>query len=399
MKERVLTIHGIATGGDWQEEITAAFSPHFECVSITYSQYRRLGILKLLLDPWVLGAGAALGSTIWWVAPAGGGAPSWIEGGFAALAMAAYLATYERRRRAFKTMLRQAGPYAQRAHQTYTHLIAHSFGTYLAGRALAGRPDFHLGRIVFVGSVLPRSFPWNRMRGVPGTSDKFLEVRNELGGADYVVWIAWAASALIRGLGLAGLRGFATSDLVHTVGDPRARCAQCHERPAPIHNVLSADLGHSDTFVNSGYAEWFWLPFLWGIEPHEYHDFVKLCTAAAALEREWSEQTRTSNHVDQRLATIEDELHRRQWRWTQGTFGSYVAREVMSRFPGTPDTLKDSVALAVRGTWLAVMQALEAQQARADRLRKREAPDTAQDASIAWLNPHLAVRKAVASLA
>ena len=75
-------------------------------------------------------------------------------------------------------------------------------------------------------------------------------------------------------------------------------------------------------------------------------------------------------HVDPRLVKIERQLHNQTWRWTGGTFGSFVEREVMSRFPGTPESLKDSVALAIRGTWDSVAQALDAYQARAVRAKK-----------------------------
>lgn len=33
MKEYVVTVHGIATEGKWQEELRTAFAPHFECIS------------------------------------------------------------------------------------------------------------------------------------------------------------------------------------------------------------------------------------------------------------------------------------------------------------------------------------------------------------------------------
>jgi hypothetical protein len=42
-RRRVLTIHGIETSGDWQEDVARAFAPHFACKTIKYPHYRWLG--------------------------------------------------------------------------------------------------------------------------------------------------------------------------------------------------------------------------------------------------------------------------------------------------------------------------------------------------------------------
>jgi hypothetical protein len=254
--------------------------------------------------------------------------------------------------------------------------------------------------VVFIGCVLPRKFPWATLQASSGgDGSKFLEVRNELARRDIVVCLAWLMSPLIRGLGIAGFRGFTGSSAkIHDLSDPDTACESCSVTPVPIHNVRSEYLGHSDTFVTSGYAETYWLPFLWGIEPTEYHEFLKHCNAAAALEREWGPGSRQRGHVDPRLVRVERQLHTQEWRWTGGTFGSFVEREVMSRFPGTPESLRDSVALAIRGTWDSVGRALDAYQARAVRARNKQRPDPEADAAIAWLNPYRAVRRAVNEL-
>lgn len=398
MKEYVITIHGIATKGTWQEQIGTAFAPHFDCLPVKYPQYRWLGALKLLQEPIILFPTivGVLALRQWLPGPIR--TVGWLFIG--ALVFLAYLATYYRRTRAFNRMLEQASPHTSRALQTRTHLIAHSFGTYLTGRALQERPDFYVGRVVFIGCVLPREFPWATLQA-PSVGDgrKFLEVRNELARRDLVVCAAWLMSPLIRGLGIAGFSGFTdSSGQIHDLSNPNTTCTSCILAPVSIHNVHSEYLGHSGTFVTSGYAETYWLPFLWGIEPTEYHQFLKYCNAAAALERDWSPASRQRGHVDPRLVRVERQLHTQKWRWTGGTFGSFVEQEVMSRFPGTPESLRDSVALAIRGTWDSVRQALDAYQARAVRARDKLPPDLRADAAIAWLNPHRAVRRAVNEL-
>jgi len=391
MRDRVLMVHGIWTKGAWQDEVARVFKPHFDCICIKYPHYRWFGPLALILEPYVLLILALVVVVFhkWPVA-------SYVEYAlYGLLLVAAYLATYLRRSRAFNTVLTQASPYAQRRFQQETHLIAHSLGTYLIGRALRARPEFHLGRVVLVGCVLPRSFAWSQLRavGVKNTP-KCLAVRNEIARKDVVVCLAWLMSWLIRGLGIAGFAGFKGSTaLIHTVQDPSQPCPSCPAAMALVHNVLAKELGHSGTFVGTGYAEAFWMVFFWDIEPPEYADFIDLCNTAAGLEREWSPASRAAGHVDPRLVNIEAQLHSRKWRWCGGKFGDYVAQEVQSRFPISGQALQDSVGLAVHGTWLVVLQAMEAWQLR---VQQGFPDDPASDAVIAWLNPKEAVRRAVA---
>jgi len=70
----------------------------------------------------------------------------------------------------------------------------------------------------------------------------------------------------------------------------------------------------------------------------------------------------------------------------------------LSRYPAGGQPLNQSVSLAVRGTWRSVMLALEARQTREDRVRRSLPADPVADATIAWLNPREAVRRAVALL-
>lgn len=401
MRQQVLTVHGIATTGRWQEELVEAYAPHFECISIKYPHYRRLGVPKLLLEPWILmPALTALGAL--WLLDAGefrgfGWLFTWPVS--LLLGAAAYVATYRRRTLSFNVVVTKASPYARPGNQDRTHLIAHSFGTYLIARVLQKRAGVRLGRIVLVGCVLPRAFPWATLHKTSGTGPKFFEIRNELARRDYVVCSAWLMSWLIQGLGIAGFCGFKGGPpLIHDLADPDVACAGCRTGVAPIHNVVSKYLGHSDTFVGSGYAETFWLPFLWGIEPTEYQDFLNHCNAAGGLEREWSKRTREKGYVDPRLVEIETELRAKTWRWTAGTFDSFVRDEVKSRFPVTHKSFEDFVSLAIRGAWSSVILAMEAHEARADRARKQLPPDSKADEAIAWLNPHLAVRRAVTLL-
>ena len=422
IRERVLTIHGIESSGDWQEDIARAFAPHFECKTIKYPHYRWVGPLKLLLEPYVfLVLGVICAGVLFRVNHSS-------RTGWLALAMLffiAYLASYWRRSCAFNHVLQQVSNYARPDDQSETHLIAHSLGTFLMGLALRKRPDVHLGRVVFVGCVLPRSFPWHTLKGLSGPEYRFIDVRNEVGQKDMVVWSAWLMSWLIRGLGVSGLRGFKGKDnFVHTLSAPGVPCPQGASCSAKVHNMLSQYLGHSDAFVGSGYAETFWLPYLWGIEPKEYQQFLLYCKTAVGLERSWSVGARAQGIVDQQLIDVENKLLDQNWRWCNGAFRDYVLQEVSSKKKGSVAELQQLTALAVRGVWQVIHLAVAARLSRQERLSTQLATrqrsfsqrigldwrrhrvfsneelvyDPAVDQMMEYLNPRLAVRWAVERL-
>src|SRR5689334_18491935 len=60
MPKKLITIHGINTKGEWQEDVGEVLGPHFECSSIKYPDYRWFGETKILLEPRVLVLGMIL---------------------------------------------------------------------------------------------------------------------------------------------------------------------------------------------------------------------------------------------------------------------------------------------------------------------------------------------------
>lgn len=421
IRERVLTIHGIESSGDWQEDVARAFAPHFACKTIKYPHYRWLGPLKLLLEPYVflvLGVIVAVALFLMKYSSRTG----WFV--LASLFLIAYFASYWRRSCAFNHVLKQVSLYAQPDDQSETHLIAHSLGTYLMGLALRKRANIHLGRIILVGCVLPRSFPWKTLTALSGTGYRFIDVRNEVGRKDIVVWSAWAMSWLVRGLGVAGLRGFKGEEkFIHTLSNPGV-CPQGNSCSAKIHNMLSEYLGHSDAFVGSGYAEAFWLPYLWGIEPEEYQQLRLSCKLAAGLERPWSAGARAQGHVDARLIAVENKLLASNWRWCNGSFAQYIQQEVASKKNVAGPELDQLTALAARGVWQVIHLAAQARLNRQERLSAQLATtqktwaqkigfdwrrhrvfsneelvyDPSTDQIMEYLDPRLAVRWAVERL-
>ena len=57
MEEYIITVHGIATAGKWQDDISTAYAPHFECLTVSNRHYRWLGALKLFKSLILLAGG------------------------------------------------------------------------------------------------------------------------------------------------------------------------------------------------------------------------------------------------------------------------------------------------------------------------------------------------------
>ncbi|MGE5304025.1 MAG: hypothetical protein ACM3TN_11980 [Alphaproteobacteria bacterium] len=145
------------------------------------------------------------------------------------------------------------------------HFLGHSNGTYLLGKSLERVPGMRFGRIVLVGSVLPRNYPWAQIFD----RDQVKILRNDRANRDVPVGIL--CSALrgfgMRALGTAGVDGFDFNDertsevfyydgghskalsesnienlvdyLLSGFGDDKKREELCQNRPAPIFGFCS----------------------------------------------------------------------------------------------------------------------------------------------------------------
>lgn len=76
--------------------------------------------------------------------------------------------------------------------------VAHSFGTYILGKALKRFPEVELDRILLLGSVMPRTYPWKKMKR------KCRRVLNVIAQSD----VALSLAQYVPGLGSAGKKGF-----------------------------------------------------------------------------------------------------------------------------------------------------------------------------------------------
>jgi hypothetical protein len=213
------------------------------------------------------------------------------------------------------------------------YVVAHSLGTHFVGTALRKYPGIRLGKVIFAGSVLPQDYPWQDVFAAnPGAVEC---IRNDVGRRDLVPRLARVAHRiwLLRGFGMSGWAGFnELDDLVHTVNAPEEDCTRCEvcPHPAPVHNVICKDFGHSGAFRDPRYTAYIWLPFLWGFGSHDYSNFIKLCLLLEEHEK---------NQRHEAYAIVEYELHHAKWAWTGGmSFREYIESLIMA-YPS--DSTKD----------------------------------------------------------
>lgn len=354
MLRKLVSIHGINSAAPWQEQIERVFAPHFDVITIRYKDYRRFGASRLafgsawflLLVPLAI-ATVVLGFLFRSTAVAWSAA---VLLGFA-FVIAACLASSRRSKvlNNFKTELDERIPTGDSP-----HLIAHSFGTFLAAHALLKFPNVSFRRVIFAGCVLPRHFRWNDIFS-RNLGEGFVHLRNEIAAKDWIPRIAaFSKLLLLPGFGGAGVFGFIGSkEYIHTVTTPAALCTHCQSThfQARIHNVLYSEYVHSDHFVGVGHAESFWLPYFWDIEPCEFRDFVDFCSLASCLEDELDLHN---------LSIVEEELRNRHWNWAGATLAAFIESQIIS-WVRDERRAENLVARAVRLTWRAVEEAASEQ--------------------------------------
>ena len=110
------------------------------------------------------------------------------------------------------------------------NVVAHSFGTYIVGRALTKFRDITLGKVVLCGAILPCDFDWVSVFA----ENQVLEVRN-----DYGVDNIWSSVArwIVHDAGSSGAEGFSIMSPL-------------------VHNHRFEKFGHSDYFRPGHYEQW-----------------------------------------------------------------------------------------------------------------------------------------------
>ncbi|MDE2821878.1 MAG: hypothetical protein OXK79_00045, partial [Chloroflexota bacterium] len=297
--------------------------------------------------------------------------PWWFTGVASLVGAAVYIAGIQRHRCAMRTkaLITNAS-----ASALTTHVIAHSFGTYLAVRAMAMH-DILFARVVFVGCVLPRRFNWHTLFKRASGPSRVKDVRNEIGSSDFVVRLAGFTTWLTRELGSAGRTGFLpVGHKVHSISNPWHECQECSTSAAArVHNVTLEEYGHSTWALGIGHALHFWLPYLWGYPPAEFRNWLNVCSQATR---------------GLQTAAKDDYVHavgfllRHKWTWTR-------------KVDGTPRTLETYLAdqIGDEATVLSVQAEVMRRLVHAVYLAQQAATEDAPyNEKIRWrLDPKLAI--------
>lgn len=145
----VITVHGIRTNGDWQDDLKNLLEAAEPGITVRSFRYGFFSSLAFLIPPlrWLMG----------------------------------------RQFRSFFVQEVRSVPDGARI-----DLVAHGFGTYLAASALKCLPAGKtIHTVIFAGSVLPVSFPWYRYLQA-GTVGR---VVNECGWDDWVLVVCQSTAS------------------------------------------------------------------------------------------------------------------------------------------------------------------------------------------------------------
>ncbi|MBI1904313.1 MAG: hypothetical protein HYS13_24730 [Planctomycetia bacterium] len=261
----------------------------------------------LSMAMWMMGGGAWAGWPLFWASVAS----------LVILAAGGWWLAQRRYHRRAAEFLNWLNGHAELAKGRTVHVIAHSFGTWLTGEALrSGELKLEIRRLILVGCVLRRDFPWPKSTEPPVLVGKVQQVRNEVGGRDPVAAvIQWLESRglSLRRFGSAGRLGFRrTSDLIHDVENSLDFCEVCvvperHQVPR-VHNVFLPTFRHSDAFAVEERTTRFWLPFLLELDSWEYWDFWRLCRQAGVYEEAVLQADRERKRLVQQFAERSNDL-------------------------------------------------------------------------------------------
>lgn len=338
----VILVHGIGSDGSWADKLKPTLRPFMSPIVPKYPHFRRLGWLKVIVDPWTLIIGAlTIGALRWNLALS-----NWTVLGLAVTAIVcAYLVGSIRRRRARNAILRRIKDSFRRD----PCVIAHSFGTYLVARIATEIKGARFKRIVLVGSVLSRRWDW----GPLASALNLTGVRNEWSNADSVALLGRVAGWLVRHVGDLGHKGFHhTLDKVHRIVGPNVVCQECRVHgEGLVHDVDMSSQGHSDPWLTPHHTERYWLPYLWGIDPAEYDALRGKCREFLEAEDKLEVP---------KLKTLEEDLRfRLTWAWLDGeTLWQRIETILRERNRANP--VDSAIALAIRSFCIAFALAAEA---------------------------------------
>jgi len=290
-------------------------------------------------------------------------------------------------------------------------LVAHSLGTYLTAHVLRETQSLNLSRIIYTGCVLDRRFRWDEIVPSSGES-RLMQVTNYVGRIDLVPAMTgllrciWCLSTVIgrivpdrvaevlrnllywRSLGAAGVLGFkGSSELVHTT-KPQEPCSACSGKVGLIHNIDHGWARHSTLNQDRPFQAWSWIPSLWGIPVHEYHQWQSICRRGYAHSQNLKESI---NWVS--LREYEDKLLKGPWSWpsspdVHGRPGQTLEQLVESllKAQSLPVQAKQLMKRLPTFLFSTVHEAFQ---------EARKKADDQDSVKMGWLHPEVALQRAV----
>ncbi|MCY7350047.1 MAG: hypothetical protein LH606_05200 [Cytophagaceae bacterium] len=138
-----------------------------------------------------------------------------VNSGYGYFSMLRFLLLGERQKNV-RWFMDQYTEYRAKFPKAQMDFIGHSNGTYLLASALRHYETCNFSRIVFAGSVVPTSFPWDKLI----SQNRVTAIRNYVATSDFIVGIFPGIFELLKlsDLGSAGHNGFRdTSGKLHAI--------------------------------------------------------------------------------------------------------------------------------------------------------------------------------------
>ncbi len=321
-KPLLFTLHGMHDRSHWQEGADVVLAPHFHHRKIDYKQFQHWAVVQLSGDIILTLFWICLGFFLWTHTKPASAFPL-LAGIYLPLALASVYYVNIRadnKRTRLVNELRLSLP-ASPLDEDRPSLIAHSLGTYLIACMLLRYRTVAFNVLIFNGCVVRRSFPWKELES------RFARVINEVGGLDFVPYLAPSLGWTVPNMGAAGALGFKGAAVHPGLLDREEARPQCMHKPnpccpvhnvptppcpAPVHNILHRGNSHGNFHRTTEHAWRYWLPALWQLDPQVYDDFRKACDKYDSATTQQAE-----------LAAIQHLLDS-CWEWTNGSLRNFA---------------------------------------------------------------------------
>jgi hypothetical protein len=239
--------------------------------------------------------------------------------------------------------------------------------------------------VILDGCVVRRKFPWHAMLS------RFSQVFNEIGGTDYVPYLAGLLSFSMPPMGTAGAKGFVGPAVTAQTLNPSEEWPVSHQESACcaqhgkcvtrtfVHNIRFPKIDHYKYHESLAHAKGFWLPRLLHMDPVLYRKFYEDCATANGAK----------GTAEYRIQVAR--IRKSCYGWTFGSLEGAVRSQILF-IRGAVDS-EDTINQLVNGS-VAVLCGLTTEIVN----RLQETPPPLEDKIWEFLDPRAALRNSVASM-